>query len=94
MGLEIKIFYHSDQTRLLKDLNVEYTVEQCEVKSFILYDLNFISAIMPYVENGKVYSEIYTEAGALTSPESVKSLKKKIDNYFNCECEEILKTDG
>lgn len=73
--IELPILHHNDSTSLLKDIGVEYSLEQCEVRDMIFYHIN---AISPYYDNDKEYTNIHTNGSEYICPLKIEQVRKVI----------------
>ncbi len=65
MILELPIYHHTDGTRTLKGLGLDYQIEDCEIRPITFYH---IDAISPYIDNSKEYGSIHTNDSEYTCP--------------------------
>lgn len=63
--IDIDVFVHNDSTKLMNNLDMQFDLDTCDVKQIRLYDITYI---MPYEENGKEYTQIFTHCQGLVSP--------------------------
>lgn len=63
--IDIDVFVHNDSTKLMDSLDMNFDLENCDVKNIRLYDITYI---MPYEENGQTYTQIFTHCQGLVSP--------------------------
>ena len=63
--IDIDVFVHNDSTKLMNNLDMDFDLETCDIKTIRLYDITYI---MPYEENGKTYTQIFTHSQGLVSP--------------------------
>lgn len=74
MGVEVEIYYHTDQTRNLEKMDMDFHITDCEIRTITL--LNIVG-FAPAVEEDKfAYSKIYTAAGEFSTPLKYEELKK------------------
>ncbi len=94
MGLTIEVFHHSEATKILKNNDLEFSFDNCVRKKVTIYSPEFIHAVMPITEGEKEYTEVYTECGVLSCPYTHDELTAMIDEYFECDLEEILSSES
>lgn len=70
--MEIEILYHSDTTRMLKDLDMEFNWDDLDRK--VAY-FNNIDVILPYQKDGIEYTEIHAGHGVYITPLNYEILK-------------------
>lgn len=58
-SIELPIAFHTDNTQLLDRLDIDYNIEDAEIRQMQFYN---ISAIAPYYENRKVFTKVYCNA--------------------------------
>lgn len=77
MEIEIEIFYHSDETIILENNEVEYSVLECDTKMMTFYN---ISCIAPYLDepSGKTLCKIHVGNTSFISPKDYEEIKKLI----------------
>jgi hypothetical protein len=73
-GAEVEVYYHTDQTRNLEKMDMDFHITDCETRLITLYN---IVGVAPAVENdGFVYGKIYTAAGEFSTPLKYVELQK------------------
>ena len=77
-GLEIDCFYHSETTASLKDLDIQYSLADCDVRPIMFYDIDAISS---YSDGEGEYSCIHSNGCEFTTILSYNELKKAIDKW-------------
>lgn len=77
-GLEIDCFYHSETTASLKDLDIEYSLSDCDVRPIMFYDIDAISS---YSDGIGDYSCVHTNGCEFTTILSYNELKKIIEQW-------------
>ena len=80
MELELPIFHHSDNTISLKDMGIDYSLSDCEVKPITFYNINAISV---YIDGENEYCSIHCNNLEYICPQThreVKSLIRKAKN--------------
>jgi len=63
--MEIEILYHTDTTRMLKDLDMEFNWEDLDRR---MAYFNTVDVIIPYERDGLEYTEIHVGHGTYISP--------------------------
>lgn len=74
MKLKLPIFHHSDETRSLDKLDINYDIENCETQEIIFYK---IDALAP-AENNK-YCSVFTGGEEFICALSMKEVEDLID---------------
>jgi hypothetical protein len=77
-GLEIDCFYHSETTASLKDLDIRYSLADCDVRPIMFYDIDAISS---YSDGEGDYSCIHSNGCEFTTILSYNELKKAIEQW-------------
>ena len=74
MSVEIEVYYHTDQTRNLEKMDMDFHITDCEIRVITLCN---IVGFAPAVEkDGFTYGKIYTGAGEFSTPLKYEELKK------------------
>jgi hypothetical protein len=55
-SVELPIAFHTDNTRLLDQLDIGYNIEDSDIRQMQFYN---VSAIAPYYENRKQFTKVY-----------------------------------
>lgn len=79
MGIELEIFYHTDETLSMSNLDVTYSLLECDTQMRTFYWINAISPIMDKV-SGEWFCKIFyngTDAVCINTYEEVKELINK-----------------
>jgi hypothetical protein len=77
-GLEIDCFYHSETTASLKDLEIQYSLADCDVRPIMFYDIDAISS---YSDGEGEYSCIHSNGCEFTTILSYNELKTAIEQW-------------
>jgi hypothetical protein len=77
-GLEIDCFYHSETTASLKDLEIQYSLADCDVRPIMFYDIDAISS---YSDGEGNYSCIHSNGCEFTTILSYNELKTAIEQW-------------
>lgn len=75
MILKLPIYHHTDGTRALKGLGLDYQIEDCDIRPITFYHIN---AVSPYFDNGKEYSSVHTNDSEYTCPMTYKDIQEAI----------------
>lgn len=73
-GLTLKIFSHSEDTKQLKDVGIDFDYKDCDIDNVTFYR---IDAIADEKDGDDMYTGIYSNGGRFVcplSPDEVKSL--------------------
>lgn len=87
INLEIEVFWHTDQTKQLNDLDIDFNLEDCETRIITIYNIN---AISPYVGAKNEYCNIHVGDDQWLATKSYKEIKGLIDTLllkaveYNC----------
>lgn len=80
---DIPIFFHTDQTAMLKDLNVEYSFEDCEVRQVAFFSIVAVSVYDD--DKGNYYSSVHANGGEYISPLSKHEVIEIIKTANSCQ---------
>ncbi len=80
MKVQLPIFFHTDNTSDLFNLDVEFKVKDCSIRQVTFYIIN---AIAPYFEDGKVYTTIHSNGDNFLCPLSIQEVEKIINENTN-----------
>ena len=75
--IELDIYHHNEQTSTLKDIGVDYSLEDCETRKVTFYS---IEAISPYIEGKKEFSCVHSNNSEFICVLKYKELKMLISN--------------
>lgn len=62
---EIEILYHNESTKMLRSINMKYSMDALDVMPMFLHHFD---AAHPLYDNDKEYTEIYLGTGTVISP--------------------------
>lgn len=79
IGLEIPIFWHTDETRKrVEVLEEDVPYEDYEVRRLVFYEVSLVSM---FVDDGKEYGKVYSNGDEFISPMKVSELRELINNH-------------
>lgn len=67
-GVVIKTFFHSDETRKSKDMNMHYDYTDCDVVNMVFYNIN---ALSEEIDGDNKYAVIHCNGAEFISPLTV-----------------------
>lgn len=76
MKVMLPIFHHSDNTKGLSDMGMDYYYSQCDVKPIIFYH---IDAISEKIDNGEHYTLIHVNNSEYTCSLPMSEVEKILD---------------
>lgn len=74
--IELPIFHFNDHTSRLRDVGIDWSYEDCDIKMMTFYNIDVIG-IDEY--QGKDYGLIISGGSTFTSPLTYKQLKQKYE---------------
>jgi hypothetical protein len=78
--ISLPILHHSDNTATFKEMGIDYSLDECELRNMVFYHIN---AISPYFDNEKEYTNIHTNGSEYICPLTIKEVKNIIKNEHN-----------
>lgn len=83
-GIELEIFYHTDETRALGGLDIDYDLSDCEKRKMTFYHIN---AIGPYIDEKRErkFCSIHTNNSEYISPLSYEEIKARLANFLTTD---------
>lgn len=74
--ITLDIFHHNDQTTTLKDVGIDYSLTECDLRPVTFYTINAIST---YEENGRKHASIHTNGREFIASISYEELWEKLN---------------
>ncbi len=62
---EIEILYHNESTKMLKEMDINFSYESLDRKKCMLFE---VQAAHSMINHGREYTEIYVSGGVFTAP--------------------------
>jgi hypothetical protein len=79
---EIEVLWHTDETRPLDELGIDFDFADCEHRLMTFYR---IDAISPNLGDGKDYCNIHSGGDKWISPNSYNFVKQALKGYYGLE---------
>lgn len=76
LKLTLPILFHTDNTSTLKNVGIDYELEDCETREITFLHIN---AIAPYKEKGKEYTSIFTNGTEFICVMKVDEVLEKLN---------------
>lgn len=77
LPITIPIFHHNDNTSKLKEMGINYSLTDCDIRKITFYN---ICAVAIYIEEDKEYANIHTDGSEYVSPLSYEEVNKLIQS--------------
>ena len=74
MSVEIEVYYHTDQTRNLEKMGMDFSITDCEIR--VMTFCNIVGFAPAVEEDGFTYGRIFTATGDFSTPLKYEELKK------------------
>jgi hypothetical protein len=74
MAIEIDVFFHTDQTRNLQQMDMDFHITDCEIRKATFIQIVGFSPVKE--KDGYEYANIHTATGDFATPLSYEELKK------------------
>lgn len=78
--LEIEVFFHTDQTTSLRDLDIQYNLSDCDVRKVTFYRIDAIGIFIDDDADKSEYSSIYSSGNTFNCPLKYAELKKLVED--------------
>lgn len=76
MTLELPIYFHTDETQQAHDLELPYSMEDCETRMVTFYEINAVSVYQS--KNGSEYALIHANGDKFISTLSYAEVNARI----------------
>lgn len=77
--IDIEVYVHNESTKLMDSLDMEYDLENADLKTARLYRIDYI---LPYEKDGKEYTQIHVADNSFITPVAYNDFKKLVDILF------------
>lgn len=77
--IKLDIYHHTDSTSTLKDIGVDYKIEDCEIRPVIFYHIN---AISPFFDGGKEYCSVHSNGSEYIANAKFEDVQMLLANLY------------
>ena len=77
--IELDVFFHTDKTASLQELDLDYNVEDCEIRTMCFME---IVAIAPHFVGDKEYTTIHANGSEFICTMDYESLLKELSEIL------------
>ena len=81
-GLDLEMFYHTDISETLEQLDIEEPLHTYSKKLVTFYSINALTVYLDEKDNNKEYCRVFTGSDTFISPLTRKELKKIVDKHL------------